>query len=32
VRPRFPVIWAIPNLESGEQVVPPFGVVLSLAS
>jgi predicted metal-dependent peptidase len=31
-RPRFPVIWAIPNLESGEQVVPPFGTVLRLSS
>jgi predicted metal-dependent peptidase len=29
-RPRYPVIWAIPNLESGVPVQPPFGTVLRL--
>jgi predicted metal-dependent peptidase len=29
-RPRFPVIWAIPNLEAGVEVQPPFGIVLHL--
>ncbi len=31
-RPRFPVIWAIPNLETGVEVRPPFGTVLRLGA
>ena len=30
-RPRFPVIWAIPDLGSGGPVAPPFGTVLRLS-
>ena len=29
-RPRFPVIWAIPDLGAGDEVSPPFGTVLRL--
>jgi predicted metal-dependent peptidase len=29
-RPRFPVIWAIPNLETDVNVSPPFGTVLRM--